>query len=146
MIAPTTQLHASCASFEVAGTQHGVLLLGPSGCGKSDVTLRLVETGAHLVADDRVDVVRLGESLHAGAPVALRGLLEARGVGLLTLPHMQDIRLSLAVQLSERHEIERLPPEYFWDCLGARLPLLLLHAFDASICAKIRHALAVHKV
>ncbi|MEX1147529.1 MAG: hypothetical protein WEB93_04010, partial [Sphingomonadales bacterium] len=47
-----TRLHANCVDF--AGV--GVLLRGPSGAGKSDLTLRLLDLGARLVADDQVFV------------------------------------------------------------------------------------------
>src|SRR3546814_5151998 len=45
-------IHASC----VAPGHGGVLILGQSGQGKSDLTLRLMDRGARLVADDRCDI------------------------------------------------------------------------------------------
>ena len=45
------QIHATC--IEVDGV--GVLIRGASGSGKSDLALRLIDAGATLVADDRVD-------------------------------------------------------------------------------------------
>ncbi len=46
------QVHGTCV--EVEGT--AVLLRGPPGSGKSDLALRLIESGARLVADDRADI------------------------------------------------------------------------------------------
>ena len=46
-------IHASCVFIK----QKGILILGDSGSGKSDLCLRLImEFGAKLVADDRVDI------------------------------------------------------------------------------------------
>lgn len=130
-------LHASC----VAVQEKGVLLMGESGSGKSDVALRLIDAGAQLVSDDQVHVdVREG-LLFAWPPVQLEGLLEARGVGILHLPYRKKAPLLLAVRLVPREAVERLPEPAFFDCLGVKLPLLSLHAFDHSVCAKIRHAL-----
>jgi serine kinase of HPr protein (carbohydrate metabolism regulator) len=45
-------IHASCVSIEGVA----LLLRGPSGAGKSDLALRLLETGAELIADDRTQL------------------------------------------------------------------------------------------
>lgn len=128
------QLHASCVSI---GSK-GILMLGESGSGKSDLALRLIDGGATLVADDRVDVRMQGNALIASAPEKLQGMIEARGVGILTLQHTPEAPLALAVKLVERKDMERMPDPQFFDCLGHKLPLLSLHAFDASAPAKIR--------
>ncbi len=165
----TVQLHASCVS--IAGK--GVLLLGVSGSGKSDLALRLIDSGAILVADDRVDIASSpspalagegrgggshalgmeacgttpsltlppagrGDMLIASPPASLSGKIESRGIGILTLPHQNETPLALAVALVGREEVERLPEGQFWGCLGLRLPLVSLYAFDASTPAKIR--------
>jgi HPr kinase/phosphorylase len=127
-------LHATCVSLD----GKGVLLLGEPGSGKSDLALRLIDGGAMLVADDQV-LVRLAEGrLHASPPRTLEGLLEARGVGIIKLPNAPEAPLGLAVRLVARGKVERLPEPDFFDCLGIRLPLLSLHAFDDSTGAKIR--------
>lgn len=79
-----------------------MLLLGPSGSGKSDLLLRLIGRGFALVADDRVDL----EDGVASAPVALAGLLEVRGLGLVQLPYVERAVVALAVELGRG---ERLP-------------------------------------
>lgn len=133
----TIQLHASC----VAIGGWGVLLLGPSGSGKSDVALRLIDGGAMLCADDRVDVRQHGDILLAAPPPSLYGLLEVHGLGILTLPVVENIPLKLVVDLVLRESVDRLPEPRFFDCLGLRVPLVSLHAFDASTPAKIRFSL-----
>lgn len=130
------QLHASC----VAVHDKGVLLLGHSGSGKSDLALRLIDAGAVLVADDRVDIVPLGAQLAASAPAALQGMLEVRGVGILHIPCQSRVVLSYAIKLGEQTQQERMPSPQFFDCLNIKLPLHSMHAFEPSAVAKI-HAL-----
>lgn len=130
----SVQLHAS--SVAIGGK--GVLLLGESGSGKSDLALRLIDSGAVLVADDRVDITLKDDVLVASPPQTLQGMIEARGIGILTMPHVSDACLLLAVKLVARGDVERLPESAFFDCLGAKLPLHSLHAFDESTAAKIR--------
>lgn len=67
----------------------GVLLLGDSGLGKSECALELVHRGHRLVADDVVEVFRLrNEELIGQAPEDLRGLMEVRGLGLISIEQL----------------------------------------------------------
>lgn len=134
----TEILHASC----VALNGRGVLLLGASGSGKSDLALRMIAAGTVLVGDDQIAVTQQGETLLASPAPRLEGLLEARGVGLMRFAHVQNVPLALAVMLVAREQVERMPQAALYHCMGAQLPLLSLHAFDASTEAKIRFALA----
>lgn len=127
-------MHASC----VCVYGKGVLLLGESGSGKSDLALRLIDGGGALVADDQVQITKMENQLMASAPESLRGMIEARGIGILSVPYEDSVPLVLAVKLVERAAIERLPESAFLSCLGVQLPLLSLSAFDASTPAKIR--------
>ncbi len=127
-------MHATCV--EVAGK--GILLLGDSGSGKSDLALRLIDSGAVLVADDQVEVFFEAGQLWASPAPRLAGLIEARCVGILTLPYKEKSPLVLALQLVGRENVERLPEPQFFDCEEGQLPLLSLHAFDHSTVAKIR--------
>ncbi len=79
-----------------------MLLLGPSGSGKSDLLLRLLDCGFALVADDRVELV----DGVASVPLALAGLLEIRGLGLVCLPYLPSAPVVLAVEMGAG---ERLP-------------------------------------
>ena len=122
------QLHASCAARDA----YGVLLLGPSGSGKSDLLLRLLDRGFALVADDRVDV----EAGMAKAPDALAGLIEVRGLGIVRLPYVPEVRVALAVALGPG---ERLPPHERDPPLG--VPSIHVDPWPAS--APLRVSLAL---
>lgn len=113
-------LHASC----VAHRGRGLLILGASGSGKSTLALELMAFGAALVADDRTLLRHEGGRIIADAPEALRGLIEARGAGILRARAHGPVGLALAVDL-DRPEPERLPPARRLALLGAGLPLVL---------------------
>ena len=116
----TEIFHAS----SVALGGRGLLILGASGSGKSSLALHLMALGATLVADDRTIAsgVSNGDVLLA-APEAIRGRMEARGVGILSAAIEQDVPLALVVDL-DRSETERLPPDRTISVLGRDFPLL----------------------
>lgn len=116
----TATIHASCVS--VGG--RGLLILGASGAGKSTLALSMMALGARLVADDRTRLARQGGALVADCPEAIRGRIEARGVGILRADPAGPTGLVLAVDLDQR-EPERLPPFREVGFLGIRLPLVL---------------------
>ncbi len=64
----------------------GVLITGESGMGKSELALELISRGHGLVADDNVEVFRIGpETLEGRCPDILRDFLEVRGLGVLNI-------------------------------------------------------------
>lgn len=67
----------------------GVLILGESGSGKSECALELVHRGHRLVADDVVEIYRVrNEELVGQAPEEVRGLMEVRGLGLISIEQL----------------------------------------------------------
>ncbi len=131
------QVHASCVS--VAGT--GVLILGPSGVGKSDLALGLIDCGAMLIADDRVELSLRDAVLWARAPDRLRGLLEVRGIGLVPVDtRVEGGPVGLVVELGVPDRVPRLPVESSMTFLGHTLPHLVLAPIQASLPAKVRLA------
>jgi len=113
-----TCLHATSVSLE----DRGLLICGASGKGKSSLALELMSRGAVLVSDDQTLVTREGDELWLDAPVAIRGRIEARGVGIL---HAQHSRARLAAVLDLDHvETARLPPFRQKVLLGCSVPLL----------------------
>lgn len=131
-------VHASC----VALGDKAVLIRGPSGSGKSDLALRLIDTGAQLLADDYTALTPDGSRLIARPPAEIAGKIEVRGIGLVDLPAASDIAVALVIDLVGQDDLERLPDPQEAEIEGVTLPLLALWPFAASAPAKVRLALA----
>jgi len=147
-------IHASCIRLGEAGkafgvSRAGILLLGKSGTGKSDLVLRFLSQGGILVADDRVELF-LKRNLLFGRPSASgAGLLEVRGVGIITLPHQSEVRINLVVDLNASPErlpshAQFLPPRKLGLAADRRPPLIRANAYEASAPAKIAAAAAAY--
>ena len=114
-----TILHASAVSC--AGK--AVVFTGHSGSGKSGMALEMMALGGVLVSDDRTVVSLEQGQVHASAPVAIKGLIEARGIGILSAQSVGPVAVSLVVDMSML-ETARLPPERETIILAQSLPLL----------------------
>lgn len=127
----------------VAIDGRGVLLHGDAGVGKSDLTLRLIDTGATLVADDLVLVEPQGPWLTAIAPPHQHGRLFVSGIGVVTMPrHQPYARLSLAVHCLPIPPVgHRGATLGLWRCHGLALPEIALVAHLASAPNQLRLAL-----
>jgi RNase adaptor protein for sRNA GlmZ degradation len=126
----------------VALAGRAVLLLGPSGAGKSDLALRLLDRGWQLVADDRV-VLRVRDSgLWASAPATLAGLIEVRGVGVVTQATVPEAQIVLAIDLAAAPD--RHPDPAIWTFDGVAVPWLALSAHEESAPLKVERALQHH--
>jgi len=130
---------------------NAVLIRGAPGSGKSDLALRclaiaptaLIPCPAALVADDRVDLSRSGNRIMAEAPAPIRGQLEVRGLGVLSVPCTASAEVVLIADLTPLDKIERLPdPAPHAELLGVRLPLIHVAPFTASAPVKLLLALA----
>ncbi len=114
-------LHAS--SVAIAG--RGLLILGPAGSGKSSLALKLMAYGARLVSDDRTALTDTGTGVEISCPAdAIRGLIEARGIGILRVEPSGPVPLALVVDLGET-ETRRVPPLRHTSLPGYELPLVL---------------------
>jgi serine kinase of HPr protein (carbohydrate metabolism regulator) len=132
-------IHASCVALQ----NKAVLLVGKPGIGKSDLGLRLIAEGAQLIADDQTLLHCEADVLCASPPSTTQGIMEIRHIGLVKMPFISAVPVSLYVELTSLHEtIERLPeypPIFFLD---HSVQQLRLPALAASTPAKIRAALA----
>ena len=137
---PAVMMTMHGTSVLISGT--GVLLRGPSGAGKSDLALRLIDRGAVLVADDRVEMRMERRAVMMSAPTVLAGLLEVRGVGILRFPFAPVAELHLVVDLVKPEVVDRLPEPEWITILDQRLPRLTLAPFEAS--APVKLGLAAH--
>ena len=109
----------------------GVALSGLPGTGKTGLALALMGQGWRLVADDGALVWTSGGRLWARAPEPTRGMVEARGLGLLSVPGRDLCRLALAVTLTAE-EPERLPDPARAVWLDTALPALTLRAHTTA--------------
>ncbi len=98
------------------------MILGASGSGKSGLALQLMAFGAGLVADDRTDLSRKGDTLLASCPETILGKIEARGLGILKAGHAPSCPVAAAVSLDEV-ETERLPTKRSMTLLGIDVPV-----------------------
>ena len=97
-------LHASTVAVE----GRAVLIAGISGSGKSDLALRLIDRGFSLVSDDQTIVQKRGNRLYASAPATIRGKLEIRGIGIVSMPVVEDLPVALVVELWATKSLEHL--------------------------------------
>lgn len=100
-----------------------MLIIGPSGSGKSSLALALMALGAALVADDRVVLTHTPANVIASAPPSLKGLIEARFVGLLHADSVASAPVAAVVDLGTE-ETDRLPYARHTPVLGQSVPLL----------------------
>lgn len=101
----------------------GLLITGASGSGKSTLAIEMMALGADLVADDRVEVRRRPEGgLILSAPEPIRGLIEARGLGLLRAP--AGVALAVGIVDLDRTGKDRLPVPRDIVIAGEPLPVL----------------------
>lgn len=131
----TTLLHATTVSIDGAA----VMLLGPSESGKSDLALRLIDRGAVLVSDDYTLLNTRDGSLLASAPATIEGKIEVRGIGILTVEHVSDIPVWLAVRLDR--PVERMPIAVHTRYNGLAIAEIALDPFELSAPIKVELAL-----
>ena len=134
-------LHAGLIGLRSFGPWRGVLVLGGSGSGKSDLMLRSIDAGFRLVADDRTVVWVSQGRLFGRSPETLSGLIELRGLGVFDEPSLWIAEIALVVRCEPPEALERMPEEAMEAIAGIEVPLLRLHAPDASAPAKLGRAL-----
>lgn len=98
----------------------GILIEGASGIGKSECALDLIARGHRLVADDVVEVRRVGtEKLTGAAPELLREHLEIRGLGIMNIRDLFGVSaVSAAKTIELSIKLERWDEAAAVDRLG----------------------------
>ncbi|MES0864491.1 serine kinase [Ruegeria sp. SCPT10] len=115
----SARVHASC----VVVADRGLLILGASGAGKSSLALQMMALGAHLVADDRVDLEMAQDCIMASPVPEISGLIEARGIGLLRAQNAPSVVVHFVLDL-DQEETARLPDPITIPLLRHTVPLL----------------------
>jgi HPr kinase/phosphorylase len=124
----TPSIHASAV---LVGAR-AVLIRGPSASGKSSFVYALLQAAqsgivpfARLVADDRAYVSAANGRLIVRPAEALKGMIEARGLGILRIPYEPAAIVGCVVDL-DADDAKRLPDDA--DCetviAGVRLARL----------------------
>jgi serine kinase of HPr protein (carbohydrate metabolism regulator) len=144
------RLHAT--AFLVG--ERGVVVTGPSGAGKSSLFLALLARpprlpGAaapalvRLVGDDQIHVEAAGGRLIARGDPRLAGRVEARGLGILAVPHEAACVIGLVV---ERAPAARLPSVHsrMTQMAGVRVPLVAIAPDDPDPVARLALVLGGH--
>lgn len=124
-------LHASAVRID----KIGILIRGASGSGKSRLALALLEQAGALrptklstdephrpdepqsldqcptalIGDDYLDITSSQIELKASPAQGLEGLMEMRGLGILSMPWCTDAPLHLAIDLLPMDAMDRLP-------------------------------------
>ena len=97
----------------------GILINGDSGIGKSETAIELVKRGHRLVADDAVEIRRIGDTLTGTAPELIRHYLEVRGIGVVDIQKLFGMSgVKSATQIDLVIQFERWQDEKFYDRLG----------------------------
>jgi HPr kinase/phosphorylase len=112
-----TRLHLHGVLLDVFGV--GALILGDSGIGKSECALDLIDRGHRLVADDVVEVKKMGDLLVGASPDLTRYHMELRGLGVLNIRDMYGVSsISLSKQIGLVILLERWQEGQEYDRLG----------------------------
>ena len=145
MAGERTQVHGTCVAID----GKCALLRGDPGAGKSDLALRFLAMfsgksalGVGLVSDDQTVLSLEHGKLIASSPAIRGGLIEVRGLGIISIAACSKAELALVVDLAPGEDIERFPdPLPKIELLGVSLPCIKLAAFEASAAIKLKIAL-----
>lgn len=97
----------------------GVLMLGDSGIGKSETAIELIKRGHRLIADDAVEIKRIGDTLIGTAPPLIRNYLEVRGVGVIDVQKLFGLgAVQDKAQVEMVIQFEKWDAEKYYDRLG----------------------------
>lgn len=135
-LAPRITIHGVYS--EVMGM--GVLITGESGIGKSELALELLTRNHRLIADDVVEVLKVGPDVLVGqCPESIIDYIEVRGLGLLNIRdmfgqtavrHKKKLHFIIHLESPEdisRKNIDRLQAELFTkNILGVEVPQITL--------------------
>jgi HPr kinase/phosphorylase len=153
VFAEKTIIHGSLV--DVYGV--GMLITGEAAIGKSELALDLIERGHQLVADDVVQITRIGMNRLEGAPSeVLKHYMEIRGLGIIDIRRMFGIRairgkkiITINVHLetfSGERDYERIGIDgKTKEILGVHLPLVVLPILPGKNITVIAEVVATNQ-
>ena len=113
----------------------GILLIGDSGIGKSEAAVELLKRGHRLIADDAVEIKKIGTSSLIGmAPEVIRNYIELRGIGIINVAKLFGVgavrdqnEINLVVNIvpwNTQEAYDRLGlEEQYMEILGVKVPM-----------------------
>ena len=113
----------------------GILLMGDSGIGKSEAAVELLKRGHRLIADDAVEIRKIGNNMLVGtAPELIRDYIELRGIGIINVAKLfgmgavrteNEINLVVNIVPWNTQEVyDRLGlEEHHTEILGVKVPM-----------------------
>lgn len=115
-LAPTITMHG--VLMDIYGV--GVLITGKSGIGKSETAVELIKRGHLLVADDAVEVKKIGQEILLGyAPEIIRHMMEVRGIGIIDIKSLYGVgAIKESTNIDLVIHLEEWEPEKNYDRLG----------------------------
>ena len=134
IFAPKQSVHG--VLVEVFGI--GALLLGDSGVGKSETALALIERNHRLVADDLVEIRRIGGNILIGTGTGVSSHhMEIRGLGIINIAHLFGVgairdkkQIQMAVRLEDwdaNKNYDRIgTEENFTEILDVQVPYIII--------------------
>ena len=125
----------------------GLLLRGGPGTGKSALSMELIADSrrrgefASLVGDDRIALENCSGRLIARPHIAIRGSIEVRGAGIVSVAFERSAVIRGLVELAAMEEVDPgRPTELRWpleEICGLSVPRLVLKRRDGLGCLKI---------
>ena len=112
----------------------GLLLIGDSGIGKSEAAVELLKRGHRLIADDAVEIRKVGGSLVGNAPELIRNYIELRGIGIVNVAKLfgmgavkAENEIDLVVNIvhwDKKQTYDRLGiEEQYMEIMGVDIPM-----------------------
>lgn len=141
-------IYATVHATSVVMEDHAILIRGAAGSGKSDLALRLMDQGARLLSDDQTHLQVSGLQILASPPEVIAGMMEVRGVGVVTVHDSvapnETFPVALIVDLvKDPSEIERMPDELSSKLCDIEVAVARLYGFAASAPQVVKIALDV---
>jgi len=115
-LAPIITMHG--VLMDIYGV--GVLITGKSGIGKSETAVELIKRGHLLVADDAVEVKKIGQEVLLGyAPEIIRHMMEVRGIGIIDIKSIYGVgAIKVSTYIDLVIHLEEWEPDKNYDRLG----------------------------
>ena len=121
-------IQATAVSYQ----KRAILIQGPSGVGKTFLALQLMERGATLIGDDVVEICLKNNKLYCKAKEKLKGVVEVRGLGLVTGLKVSKSTPVLCIICLHKNFTERLPKQKTISLLNKKIPVFDFYACNTT--------------